>query len=331
MAVTFGTRSAMRDLAEEVGETEIVDELAACTYAGAAGLVALTDQRVIAIRDDYSKHQVQSVQLADVVTVDYNPTVHDGFALFTTSGRLVVRKMRRDDGDRLVDALLTQAPHISISVTRPSGAPGAAPQSLRPQLGRHRKPAAVSPAAAANDPSRMARPPAGATPDPLVAPRISPTVAAQANAAHVASQAVLHQPGVAQQPAQPTYPGQQPLPGAVDPHQFNTAAAFPGAASLPAVGSPPGTPYGGAPAGAPGIGPVGSAPPAAPAMPPGPAVTPTTPAPTPASPASAGQPPGARPATDKEILLGVLADLHAQGVLTAEEFAAKVRLIVSQP
>ena len=36
-----------------------------------------------------------------------------------------------------------------------------------------------------------------------------------------------------------------------------------------------------------------------------------------------------RPVTDREILLGVLADLHAQGALSAEEFAAKVRQIVA--
>jgi cell division septation protein DedD len=145
MAVTFGTRSAMRDLAEELGPGEQVLELAACTYAGAAGLVALTSQRVIAIRDDYSKHQVQFVVVAEVVTVDYDPTVHDGFALFTSTGRLVVRKMRRQDGDRLVDALLTHAPHIAVHVTRPASAPVAHPDpqlgGQLGRLGRHRKPA----------------------------------------------------------------------------------------------------------------------------------------------------------------------------------------------
>ena len=51
MTVTFGTRSAMRELADELEEGEAVLELAACAYAGAAGLVALTSERVLAIRD----------------------------------------------------------------------------------------------------------------------------------------------------------------------------------------------------------------------------------------------------------------------------------------
>lgn len=48
----------MRDLAEELEAGERVLDLAACSYAGAAGLAVLTTQRVLAIRDDYSKHQV---------------------------------------------------------------------------------------------------------------------------------------------------------------------------------------------------------------------------------------------------------------------------------
>ncbi|SEV91380.1 hypothetical protein SAMN05421595_0390 [Austwickia chelonae] len=298
MVVTFGTRSAMRDLAEELGAEEQVVELAACTYAGAAGLVALTSDRVIAIRDDYSKHQVQFVLIREVATVDYDPTVHDGFALFSSSGRLVVRKMRREDGDRLVDALLTRAPHIVVHVTRPSGGPGGSPQE---RLGRHRKPAAVRPGDQPGRPQPRAVP--GATPDPLVAPKVPPAIAAQANAAQAASQAV-------QPPANPP------------------------TGNLPGVGAAPGTPGGTPTAGIPTVPPVGP-----PGFTPGfgGSPTPTAAPPAPAAPAPAAPAPGlaqgatGRPATDKEILLGVLADLHAQGVLTAEEFAAKVRQIVSQP
>lgn len=274
MAVTFGTRSAMRDLAEELAVGEQVVELAACTYAGAAGLVALTTQRVIAIRDDYSKHQVQFLVVGDVVTVDYDPTVHDGFALFTGTSRLVVRKMRREDGDRLVDALLTRAPHIVIQVTRPVGAPiaQANPQigSQLGRLGRHRKPAS------AGESSRAARPAEPAGP-------LGSAASAQAGAAHGVVHAASQHPAHAPEPAAPA-PARRP----------STPTAAPG---VPAY----------APAPAPAPAPPGAAAPAA----------------------SAGS--GARPATDKEILLGVLADLHAQGVLTADEFAAKVRQIVTQP
>ena len=243
MAVTFGTRSAMRDLAEELAPGERVLELAACTYAGAAGLIALTTGRVIAIRDDYSKHQVQFVVVAEVATIDYDPAVHDGFALFTATGRLVVRKMRREDGDRLVDALLTRGPHIQVKVTRPVGAPVSqpAPQlgSQLGRLGRHRKPAAPGPV----------RPAAASTP-------VGPLVTAQADAAQSVARAA--------------------------------GAPPPAPASAPATSS--------------------------------------------SSSSSGGDTPtGTRAATDKEILLGVLADLHAQGVLTAAEFAAKVRQIVAQP
>ncbi|WP_162872913.1 SHOCT domain-containing protein [Austwickia chelonae] len=290
MVVTFGTRSAMRDLAEELGAEEQVVELAACTYAGAAGLVALTTERVIAIRDDYSKHQVQFVLIREVATVDYDPTVHDGFALFSSSGRLVVRKMRREDGDRLVDALLTRAPHIVVHVTRPGG--GAA--NAQERLGRHRKPASIRPGDSGRAQPRAVP---GATPDPLVAPKLPPAIAAQANAAQAASQAVNPQPN----PAAAGEPG----------HQAGAAGAGAVTAGIPTV------PPVGPPGSTPGVG--GAAAPTATAS------QATMPAP------GLAQGAAGRPATDKEILLGVLADLHAQGVLTAEEFAAKVRQIVNQP
>lgn len=313
MAVTFGTRSAMRDLAEELGPAEQVVELAACTYAGAGGLVALTTERVIAIRDDYSKHQVQFVVVAEVGTVDYDPTVHDGFALFTATGRLVVRKMRREDGDRLVDALLTRAPHIVIQVTRPVGAAAAAPTPQLGRLGRHRKPASGP---------EGARPAQGGG-------RLGPAVSAQAGAAHGAAQAAGHL---------------APAPAAAAPAHADAMAqpagmAAPGGLPTPPGGglpTPPGAVTGPAPAGPP----VHRAPtPAASGGAPAPAPTAYSPAPAPAPVAegpaadaggSGGLAGGVRPATDKEILLGVLADLHAQGVLTADEFAAKVRQIVSQ-
>jgi len=273
MAVTFGTRSAMRDLAEELAPGETVVELAACTYAGAAGLIALTSQRVVAIRDDYSKHQVQFVVIGEVVTVDYDPTVHDGFALFTPSSRLVVRKMRREDGDRLVDALLTRAPQITLQVTRPAGAPVAqqGPQlgGQLGRLGRHRKP---EPAAGQVHSPRRAE---GGT-------AVGPAVSAQAGAAAGAVQAAGQM--------SPARPGSVPAAAPVA-----SSAAMP-AATMPAPAMPSGN--------SPAVG---------------------------AASASHSAAAGARPATDKEILLGVLADLHAQGVLSADEFAAKVRQIVTQP
>lgn len=310
MAVTFGTRSAMRDLAEELGPGEQVVELAACSYAGAAGLVALTTDRVIAVRDDYSKHQVQFVVVAEVVTIDYDPTVHDGFALFTATGRLVVRKMRREDGDRLVDALLTRAPHILVQVTRRGapllGKPNPQASAGSPALGRHRRPMPASAPASTLPP----------IPAPA-APRPGEAAVAQAGAA--AQVAAAAQPAAATPPVAPL-PPLEPLPP-VEPLP-----------PIPPV-SPPVTPAGGdlagAPASAVGVA-VEAGTPAAPGAPAASAPAYQSTAAQSGAVPSAAQG-GPRPATDKEILLGVLADLHAQGVLTAEEFAAKVRHIVAQP
>ncbi len=232
MAVTFGTRSAMRDLAEELEVGERVIDLAACSYAGAAGLAALTTQRVLAIRDDYSKHQVQFATLGDIQTIDYDPNVHDGFAVFTAKARLVVRKMRRVDEDRLVDAAAAQA--------------GAAQQAAQ---------------------------------------NASAQSAANQSAANqsAANQSAANQSAANQNAATQSATVRRPEPAA--PAAGSVAQAM----VTPVLAKP-------------------APPPSA------------EPAPSPAAP---------RQAIDQEILLGVLADLHTQGVLTAEEFAAKVRQVVA--
>lgn len=289
MTVTFGTRSAMRELAEELEQGEEVVELAGCTYAGAAGLLVLTNARVLAIRDDFSKHQVQHARLPEVVWIDYAPTTHDGFAVFTATGRLVVRKMRRADGDRLVDALLDGAPHVEVRPTCPlpraaNAEPVATP---RPRLGRHHKPGVglADPVAAVGAQSEAVR--------TVEAPAASATSATEASET---SDSQARAEAAAQ-------------------------AVNPAAKPVPRVGRPALATVGGN-----ATGPIPIVPEAAPA--------PKEPTPgaqqAPAAPAAPPEAPVApRQATDKEILLGVLADLHAQGVLSAEDFAAKVRQIVT--
>lgn len=59
MRVTFGTRTAIKNLHTIIEEEEAVQELCACLYAGGDGLLVLTDQRIIGVRDDYSKRHVR--------------------------------------------------------------------------------------------------------------------------------------------------------------------------------------------------------------------------------------------------------------------------------
>lgn len=130
MRVTFGTRTAIKNMHEIIDPEETVQELAACLYAGGDGVLILTDKRILGLRDDYSKYHYRDHALAGAQKLDYDPVVHDGFALTTTSGRLVVRKMHVDDSARLVARLRELAPQLQLEVTRP-GARGRVP--VRPQ------------------------------------------------------------------------------------------------------------------------------------------------------------------------------------------------------
>ncbi len=185
MRVTFGTRTAIKNLHEIIDPEETVQELAACLYAGGDGLLILTDKRVMGLRDDYSKYHYRDHDLAGVQKLDYDPVVHDGFALTTASGRLVVRKMHVEDSGRLVARLRELVPGLVLEVTRP-GTRGRVP--IRREALRAPRPAAAPaeapatpgvdvPAAAAAQADAADAATIAAAPGPVPAP-----VAAQADA-----------------------------------------------------------------------------------------------------------------------------------------------------
>lgn len=150
MRVTFGTRTAIKNLHEIIDPEEIVQELAACLYSGGDGLLILTDRRIIGLRDDYSKYHYRDHALAGAQKLDYDPVVHDGFALTTASGRLVVRKMHVEDSGRLVARLREIVPGLVLEVTRP-GAHGRVPIRPTPVTPVQARPVADAPAQAVLD------------------------------------------------------------------------------------------------------------------------------------------------------------------------------------
>ncbi|MDO5697347.1 MAG: PH domain-containing protein [Dermatophilus congolensis] len=120
MRVTFGTRTAIRDLHESLEEGETVVDMVACQFAAGDGVLVLTDKRVIALRDDFSMFRLRAVYLPDIKAVDYAPRIHDGLGVLTAEGRIAVRRMQREDADRVVDGILIRVPDAVLGVSRPS-------------------------------------------------------------------------------------------------------------------------------------------------------------------------------------------------------------------
>lgn len=131
MQVTFGTRTAIRDLGQSLEDGEAVVDMVACQFASGEGLLVLTDRRVMAVRDDFSTFRMKAVLLPEITAVDYAPRVHDGLGILTATGRIAVRRMIRQDADRVVDGILARVPEAILGVSTPStsgAAPAPAPQ-----------------------------------------------------------------------------------------------------------------------------------------------------------------------------------------------------------
>lgn len=250
MRVTFGTRSAIRNLHESLDAGELVLVMVACFYSGSDGLLVLTDRRVIAVRDDFSKFRLQAVPLGDVRALDYAPAVHDGLAVLTDAGRVAVRKMDRRDSDAFAAALVERVPTIVVGASRPHEPFRAQP----PQA-----PAAPAVAGVVGDADRQAAA-AAAAQDAVLGASAPGTAAAGTAAAGTAA-------GTGSQPA---------VPGPAAPEREAATPATGGEAGLAAAAD------------------------------------------------------GGRSA-DKDVLLGVLADLHAKGLLTADELATKIAQVTSAP
>lgn len=120
MRVTFGTRTAIRDLHTVLENGEQVVDMVGCRFSAGNAVCVLTDRRVMAVRDEFSAYRLKAARLADVVAVDYAPKVHDGLGILTNEGRIAVRRMNREDADRLVDGILLRAPDAILGVSRPS-------------------------------------------------------------------------------------------------------------------------------------------------------------------------------------------------------------------
>ena len=180
MRVTFGTRTAIKNLHEIIDAEETVQELAACLYAGGDGVLILTDKRILGLRDDYSKYHYRDHALAGAQKLDYDPVVHDGFALTTASGRLVVRKMHVEDSGRLVARLRELVPGLVLEVTRPGArgrvpirteAPGGVPATVPTPDGVATVASVQARAADAARDAVPAPPPAGAAVSTAAAPQ----------------------------------------------------------------------------------------------------------------------------------------------------------------
>lgn len=229
MTITFACRSAIRHLVHSLLDGEQVLEMASCIFAGSEGLLVLTDKRVLAVRDDFSRYHSRGVDVDGVTHLDYGPRVHDGFAAFTASEKLAVRRMPVVDSDRIVATLTERRPTVIVATSKPG-------LSTRDAVAR----AAAAQTAATTQ------------------------VVSAVDATAATSGVAITSPGAAD-PAAPT------------------AEASTTGVSIPATSATS----------------AGSTTPSVPA-----ALAPVLDA-------------------DTAVLLGVLADLHARGLLTAEELAAK--------
>ncbi|MFF4316729.1 PH domain-containing protein [Streptomyces sp. NPDC001507] len=123
LSSTLGSKREIQRLPEVLWEGETVEMLATGQYGGGAGLVAMTNLRLIFYKNGIMSQKVEDFPYGKVSSVQWQGGIMMGtLTVYTSGNRADIKNMPKDQGKALADDLRR---HIAQG-TAP-GAPAAAP------------------------------------------------------------------------------------------------------------------------------------------------------------------------------------------------------------
>ncbi|PSK95392.1 PH (Pleckstrin Homology) domain-containing protein [Murinocardiopsis flavida] len=101
-----GARREIRNLAEHLWEGERVSHLVGGMYGPGTGLVALTDRRLMFLRDGWASQTTENFPFEKISSVQWSSGMLVGkIIVFTPGNKTAITQVRRPDGKAVVDAL----------------------------------------------------------------------------------------------------------------------------------------------------------------------------------------------------------------------------------
>lgn len=148
MGYKLGSKREVKKLIEHLWDAEQVEFLASGTYGGGSGLLALTNSRLIFLRDGWTSKVVEDFPLDKISSVQWKSGMLLGSVLIFVSGnKSEIGSVQKDAGKALTDSVrakisnLSNAPATPESSTPTATPPGAAavdPMAQIKQLGELR-------------------------------------------------------------------------------------------------------------------------------------------------------------------------------------------------
>ncbi|MER6271503.1 PH domain-containing protein [Streptomyces sp900105755] len=130
LSSTLGSKREIQRLPEVLWEGETVEMLATGQYGGGAGLIAMTNLRLIFYKNGIMSPKVEDFPYGKVSSVQWQGGIMMGtLTVYTSGNRADIKNMPKDQGKALADSLrrhIAQGTAPGAPATAPAGSPAPA-------------------------------------------------------------------------------------------------------------------------------------------------------------------------------------------------------------
>ena len=132
MGFKLGSKREIKKLVEHLWDGETVEFLASGTYGGGGGLLALTDRRLIFLRDAWTSKVVEDFPIDKISSVQWKSGMLTGSVLIFVSGnKSEIGNVQKDAGKALTDSVRSKIAGLN-QMSAPTAAAAAAAQDVDP-------------------------------------------------------------------------------------------------------------------------------------------------------------------------------------------------------
>lgn len=148
MGSRFGARREIRRLTGYLWEDETVEYLAGGSYGGGLGLVALTDRRLLFVRDGWVNKASEDFPIEKISSVQWRSGFSQGvLTVFASGNKAEIKQIFNADGGRIADVIRHRiAPGQQSTAPTPASVESDDPMAKLRQLGELRDAGVITPA-----------------------------------------------------------------------------------------------------------------------------------------------------------------------------------------
>lgn len=117
MQTRLGTGRELKKLESYLWEGERVELLSGGLYGPGSGIVALTDRRLLFIKDGWTKQIVEDFPIEKISSVQWSASILGSLTVFTSGNKAEIKQMDRKDGKAIADAIRQRLSSPAPAVT----------------------------------------------------------------------------------------------------------------------------------------------------------------------------------------------------------------------